>query len=261
MLNGVAPYIVLPLVGLLAGIINTLAGGGSLITIPALLVLGLPATVANTTNRIPIVLHSASASWQYWKRGVLKTKPFVGVVAPTVLGALAGSLSFRTVTDSRFNIVLAFLIVVLVISLYVKPQRAEHPMAHGAALYRWWIYAPVFAVIGFYGGFLQIGVGLILIPAIYYFVKTNLVETNALKVATIFCFSLPSLFLLGASNAPIWRYGLLMGVGSIAGGYIGVKISLTKRGEAVIRVALTLVACATALYLIRENRALIRDIF
>lgn len=260
MQGGIGVYFILPLIGVMAGFINTLAGGGSLLTIPILLLLGLPATVANTTNRIPIVLHTATATWQYWRQGMIKLRSLMRVLVPTLLGALGGSLSFRTIQDSRFNIVLALLIIVLMVSLYIKPNRPISNASNNARSYRWWMYAPVFTAIGFYGGFLQIGVGLILIPAIYYFLKLNLVETNAQKVAIIFCFSLPSLFLLGTNNAPIWRYGLLLGLGSIIGGYLGVKISLGKRGEAIIRAALTLVACATAIYLLSENRHLIRDL-
>ena len=252
-------YIVMPLIGVAAGIINTIAGGGSLLTIPTLLLVGLPATIANTTNRIPIVLHTASATWQYWRRGTIRLLAFIQVVIPTVFGALAGSLSFRTIKDSRFNIVLAILIVVLVVSLYIKPNRSMKKEISDKP-YPWLMYAPVFVAIGFYGGFLQIGVGLILMPAIYFFLKLNLVEANALKVALIFCFTLPSLFLLGTNNAPVWKYGLLMGAGSLVGGYLGVKLTLGQRGETIIRTALTLVACATAIYLLSENRHLIHDL-
>ncbi len=256
---GYAEYIVMPLLGVVSGIINTIAGGGSLLTIPILLLAGLPAAIANTTNRIPILLHSASATWQYWRRGTIRLLPFIQAVIPTILGALAGSLSFRTIRDSRFNVVLAILVIVLVISLYIKPGHSKKKVLSNKP-YPWLMYAPVFVAIGFYGGFLQIGVGLILMPALYFFLKLNLVEANALKVALIFCFTLPSLFLLGSINAPAWRYGLLMGAGSIIGSYLGIKLTLSKRGELIIRTALTLVACATAIYLLSENRHLIDNL-
>ncbi|MFN3236101.1 MAG: sulfite exporter TauE/SafE family protein, partial [Pseudomonadales bacterium] len=174
----------LVIAGLIGGFINTLAGGGSMLTLPVLMMMGMPADVANATNRVGVFLQSATAARGFKNYDRLDSGAILPMLVPTVLGALAGSLlaSFLPVWLLKPTLLAAM--VAMAIYMIVKPEGVTAPegsKAYGVFEKPAGFIALFFA--GVYGGFVQAGVGFILIAALAGSLRYDLVRANALKVA------------------------------------------------------------------------------
>ena len=162
--------------GILAGFINTLAGGGSLLTLPILIFLGLPTAVANGTNRIAIVAQCAFAVAGFKKKGVSNFKLSLLLSTPAIIGAIIGAYFAVDISDVLFRRVLA-VIMLLVLGLILWNPRQDSSGSSNSLGRRQLITAmTVFFFIGIYGGFIQVGVGFIIIAALTTITKFNLVD-------------------------------------------------------------------------------------
>ena len=225
--------------GLLAGAINTLAGGGSLLTVPLLVLLGLPGTVANGTNRIGVLAQNLTASWGFWAQGVQGIRQALPAIVPVAIGAVIGASIASSVPDDVFERAFAIVMVVLLVPILRgasgKPQRGPLPG---------WLHALLFFGIGLYGGAFQAGVGIFILFALS-FGGTDLVTGNHVKVLLNACFTLLTIPIF-AWNAQIdWGMGLVMAIGFAAGGLLGARIAVIG-GERVIRPVLAVAVIALA---------------
>ncbi len=167
------------LVGVAAGTVNTLAGGGSLITLPALIVLGLPAGVANGTNRVGVFFQSLVATWRFHRAGQLDLGRALPLLVPTCLASTAGAMASARLDDERFELVIAVAMVLMAGVVLARPRRwLEDEPARGPV----WARVLAFLAIGLYGGFLQAGVGIFLLAGLVLLSGHDLVRANA-KVA------------------------------------------------------------------------------
>ncbi len=236
-------YAALAAIGCVAGILNVVAGGGSFLTLPALIFFGLPPTVANGTNRVAILLQNVGASWGFHRHGVVAWGNVVWAATSATAGSVLGTLGALTIGDRAFQQVLAWLMVLVTLwTLWGRSLEAR------ADLDVRWLVAGFF-VVGVYGGFVQAGVGF-LILAVTSLAGLDLVRGNAVKVIAILCFTVVSLALFAAQGQVQWLPGLALGVGNLAGGLLGVRLTVLKGHDWIQRfVTVTVLIFAVRLWL------------
>lgn len=218
--------------GLAAGALNVVAGGGSFLTLPMLVFLGLPPTLANGTNRIAIVVQNVGAVWGFHRHRVLDWSFGRTAAVPALAGAALGTWLAVLVSDEAFRKILALLMVL--ISLWTLfARRTPRPVAKAPRL----VVALAFFAVGVYLGFVQAGVGF-LILAVTSFAGFDLVKGNAVKVLIILIGSLLSLVLFTLAGLVVWLPGLLLGTGTLLGGQIGVRLTVRK-GDRWVRAVVT----------------------
>lgn len=226
--------------GLAAGVVNTLAGGGSLLTVPLLVLTGLPGTVANGTNRIGVLVQNGVAAWRFRQQGVWDVARAKWEIAAVAGGALAGALAISQVSDSAFERMFGVVMLALLVpTLRRPPQRSAPPAERPAALRSLLLFG-----IGLYGGAFQAGVGILLVLALSY-AGYDLVRANGLKVAINFCFTLVAVPVFIAAHQVAWGPALALAAGFAAGGEVGARLAV-KGGERVIRPVLAAAVVALA---------------
>ena len=234
------------LVGVVAGTINVIAGGGSFLTLPTLILLGLPAGVANGTNRVGILFQNVGAVWGFRRSGRFEDVAIGWRVLPAVLGAIVGVGLALQLDDTSFRRVLAVLMVVVFLGMMWSRNSGEDQ-----DLDRWnssiWAVSGAFFLVGVYGGFIQAGVGFLVLLVTSAF-GLNLVSGNAVKVVVILGLTVVSLALFAINGKVDLFWGLCLAAGTVIGGQIGVRLTLT-RGEAWVRVFLTMTAILFAVAL------------
>lgn len=222
-LGGLEETALLVLAGLVAGAVNTVAGGGSLLTIPALIFFGLPAPEANATNRVSVLLQSLTATHQFRRRGLLPVKKAaVPLVAASVGAALGAWLGTEIEADDLERIIGALMLVMLGV-LVVNPKRWLHPAETPAPVA---VQVLAYVCVGAYGGFLQAGVGFFLLFALAGLGGWDLVSGNGAKSLLVAVFTVPALAIFVSQDLVRWAPGLALAAGSIAGAYFGTRLAV-----------------------------------
>lgn len=213
--------------GFVAGIINTLAGGGSNLTIPALMVMGMPADIANATNRVGVLLQGIVGVKGFHKAGRVDSSDFLPVLAPTLMGGMVGAVLASYAPQQLLKPLLLSAMIGMTIIMLVKPSVVcppegtvphkikERPSAWMALF-----------VAGIYGGFVQAGVGFLLIGALAGTLRYDLVRTNALKMVCTIGFTSLALVIFIWNDQVLWLPGLILACGTMCGSYIAVKFAL-----------------------------------
>lgn len=238
-------------VGVIAGFINTLAGGGSLLSLPVLIFLGLPTAVANGTNRLAITVQSIFAVTGFKRKGVSNFRSSLLLSAPTLVGAVIGAQLAVNVSDLLFKKILAIIMLfVLGIILWNPIQRRYSAIQYKGGVSnmsrnRHIVLMIIFFFIGIYGGFIQAGIGFMIIAALTTISGLNLVETNSHKVFIVGINALFALLVFVFHNKIHWPIGLALAAGNGLGGWIGSQLAVTK-GERFIRFVLTICVIAMA---------------
>lgn len=236
-----------PITGFIAGFINTLAGSGSLITLPLLILLGLPANVANGTNRIGVLLQNLVAVATFRNRGALDTAGTWKLVVPAVVGSVLGAQLAVDLDEHLLRRMIGVLMLVMLVIMLLKPERwiAERASRREPRL---WVEVPLFFAIGVYGGFLQAGVGIFLLAALVLGAGFNLVGANGVKnliVLVVTAVAIPVFMLHGQVQ---WTLGLLLGAGQAAGAWVAARVAI-KQGATFVRIFVIVVVLLSALAL------------
>lgn len=234
--------------GLACGVINVLAGGGSFLTLPLLIFLGLPGVTANGTNRLGIVAQNASAVGSFHRARVLDWSLALWLSLPACLGSYLGAGLALEVEETTFRRVLAVLMVAITLgSLFWRPGFSATPSELSRRTRG--LMAVGFFLAGIYGGFVQAGVGF-LILAVTSLAGLDLVQGNALKVTTLLFSTVVSLGPFLLADRVEWRTGLVLAVGTFLGGWLGARLTILK-GQRWVQgfVSLTVVLVAIALWL------------
>ena len=213
--------------GVISGFINTLAGGGSMVTLPALMLLGMPADIANGTNRVGVLMQSVTGARGFDKQDRLDKGAIIPVLVPTVVGALVGSLAASYLPVWILKPVLLGAMIAMALIMLIKPETVIPP--DGADAYRLQdrpIAAIGLFLSGVYGGFVQAGVGFILIAALAGGLRYDLVRTNALKTVCTAVFSGVALIIFALRGQVWWIPGVVLAVGSIAGAMLSVRFAI-----------------------------------
>jgi uncharacterized membrane protein YfcA len=237
-----------PLVGVLAGFINTLAGSGSLLTLPMLILLGLPANVANGTNRVGVLMQNVVAVATFRNLGALELGGTWKLIVPSVVGGVLGAQLAVDLDEALLRRTIGVLMLVLLALMLFKPERwiAEHAVRRQQ---HWWIEIPLYFAIGVYGGFIQVSVGLFLIASLVLGSGYNVVGANALKNLIVLVFTAAALVVFIVNDQVQWTLGLLLGAGQSLGAWVAARTAV-KRGADFVRwiVIVIVLVSAAALF-------------
>jgi uncharacterized membrane protein YfcA len=235
--------------GAIAGFLNVVAGGGSLLAMPVLIFVGLPDTAANGTARIAILVQNVTAAARYHRAGRIQGDLVERFAPPTVVGAIAGAAAATVIPDTGFRQVLAWVMLAAALAVVVGPARllrraaASEPRLHPALIW------PLFIAVGFYGGLVQAAVGYLLLAVLSLGIGLDLVEANILKVVLVLAYTPIALGILGGGGKVNLWLGLLLAVGQAAGAWVGAAAAL-KRGATLIRLVLAVTVVVMALELL-----------
>jgi uncharacterized membrane protein YfcA len=188
-LNDIESILILFGVGMVAGIINVMAGGGSTLTLPALIFLGLDGTVANGTNRIAILIQNFFAVYSFKREKFSKFKISFKMSLFTLPGALIGAIAASKIEGEVFEKILGVVMIGIIITMVI-PQKRKNFVDEISKI-PWLVYLAMFGI-GFYGGFIQVGVGFLLMAVLHYLLKENLVLVNVHKVFIVFIYTIPA---------------------------------------------------------------------
>jgi len=220
--------------GIIAGWLNVMAGGGSMLTIPIMLFMGLPGPVANGTNRIAILAQNISATANFRRKGFRELKLGLSLSLAAMPGAIAGALVGVHLDGELFNQVLA-IIMVGVLLLMMTHRGAPSVLPGHTPTRRQLILGHLCMVgAGFWGGFIQIGIGFIMMPILNRLMGLDLVRVNALKVFIILCYTVVALAIFATQVEILWIAGLALALGNSIGGWLGAHSSVVK-GDKLIR--------------------------
>ncbi|MBH25759.1 MAG: hypothetical protein CMH57_15235 [Myxococcales bacterium] len=253
--------LLIAVVGVVSGAINTIAGGGSLITLPMLIFVGLPPGVANGTNRVGAVLQSASATVQFHREGMLNMAHVRRLVLPTSVGALLGTWLSIGIDDDQFRTIIGVAMVIILPFVLLKPHKsregdedrdddaAPKPPKEEAPPLPSWAQAIIFFFIGVYGGFLQAGVGVFLLTGLVRACGFDLVRSNGVKVALVVVFASLATAIFAWQGMIAWAPAGALAAGSVLGGWAGTKMAVSW-GPRFIRWVLIVTVLASASKLI-----------
>ncbi|MCK5826313.1 MAG: sulfite exporter TauE/SafE family protein [Desulfuromusa sp.] len=214
-------------VGIVAGILNTLAGGGSLLTLPLLIFMGLPSSVANGTNRIAIFCQNIFAIRGFSKRGVMPLQLALLCTPPALLGSWVGANLAISLDDQLFRQILAMIMIGVLIFTAIDPMKR---FQQEDVQFGWWrktLIVISFFGVGIYGGFVQAGVGFIVITALLIH-GLDLVRINAIKVFVIFAYTFVALGVFIYHGQVDYSLGFALAAGTSVGGMIGPKLAVDK---------------------------------
>lgn len=232
-------------VGVVAGFLNVMAGGGSLLTVPVMVFMGIPGPVANGTNRIAILAQNLTAITTFARRGLSDLKLSLTLAGCALPGAIIGASLGVQLEGEWFNRLLALVMVGVMLVMQFGPgqdtsarQGSTEPSArqlrNGHLL---------MIVAGFWGGFIQIGVGFILMPILNRVMGFDLVHTNMHKVFIIATYTIAALAIFATQLQLLWIVGAALALGNSIGGFLGAHFTVT-RGEKLIRLVLNIVLIA-----------------
>lgn len=216
--------------GLIAGVINTLAGGGSNLTIPALMIVGMPAEIANATNRVGVVLQALVGLKGFHANDRLEVFDVKGILWPTLVGGLIGAVAASYAPSDYVKPLLLFTMLGMALLILLRPSTVEpgpEEMPRQVSQTPSAVWSLLFA--GFYGGFVQAGVGFLLLGALCGSLRYDLVRANALKILCTVVFTLVALIIFIARDQVLWLPGLVLAVGTMVGAHIGVKLAISVR--------------------------------
>jgi uncharacterized membrane protein YfcA len=228
--------------GLAAGVVNTLAGGGSLLSVPLLVLIGLPGTVANGTNRIGVLLQSGVAALRFRAAGVSRLRAAAPVLISVGLGSLAGAFTVSRLDDALFERLFGVLMLLVLVPT-LRPPRTSSAASERSPSPSWGHQLAFFGI-GLYGGAFQAGVGLLLVVALSH-AGYDLVRANAIKVSVNFVLVLVAIPVFVLAGQIAWLPALLLGAGFAVGGEIGARLAV-RGGERLIRPVLALAVVALA---------------
>ncbi len=234
MISDPVALIILFCTGIIAGFLNVTAGGGSTLTLPVLIFLGLDSSVANGTNRVAILLQNVSAVYSFKQEQYQQFKISLKLALLTLPGAVAGALLAVNVDDIIFQKILGLVMIGIIISMIFPQKKIINSIDETRVTIP--VYLAMFGT-GFYGGFIQVGVGFLLMATLRYLMKLNFIIVNMHKVFIVLVYTVPALIIFIITDNINWMLGLGLAAGNVLGGWWGAKISV-KKGDGFIKIIL-----------------------
>lgn len=238
--------------GLAAGFVNTLAGGGSFLTVPLLILIGLPPTVANATNRVAVLAQSLAAVSGFRREGVPGVRAALRLVPAPLAGAWLGAWIASSVPEQAFARAFGIIMLVALPVILRNPQPRPAPALAGGSSERGLplpLQLGLYFAIGVYGGAIQAGIGIPLLLALAGAGGLDLVRANSVKVSLVAALTAVALAQFVYAGKVVWVHGLVLALGSSLGGYAASRFG-ARVGERLIRPVLTLAVVALALRLL-----------
>jgi hypothetical protein len=237
--------VILIVSGLMVGFINTLAGGGSIISLSVLMFLGLPANVANGTNRIAILIQNIGAVGSFRQQKVLDHKKGFWLAIPATLGSVIGAYIAVDLNEEVIEKAIAIVMLIMMVVILYKPNRwlkGQVELQHKPITF-WQVI--LFFAIGIYAGFLHMGVGYALLAGIVLGAGYDLVKANAIKVLIVLIWSPVVLIVFIINDQVNFLYGIVLAIGNITGALIASRLAV-KKGAAFVRWVIIVVILITA---------------
>ena len=250
-MTGSLPPEFLPLLilaGCASGLLNVMAGGGSMLSLPILLLAGLPAPVANGTLRVAIIVQNLVAIGTFRKHGFAELKKALWLSLFACIGAGGGALIGVRVTGPWFDrIVVLTMIAATLAMLRRRPREAQRQVQVTPTRRRLGYAALLLS--GAWAGFIQVGVGFLLMPTLHRILGMDLVRVNMYKVVIVLPCTILALAIFAWQSQILWLVGLALAIGNGAGGWLGARLTLS-RGEGVIRAVFVIAVAAMAISLL-----------
>jgi len=207
--------------GFLAGGINTLVGSGSAITLSILTeVMGLPPNVANGTNRVGVIAQGMTSTASFYKNGkfdiVLKSKFFITLIT---VGAFAGVYVATIISNDAFKEVFKYLMILIFLVILVKPKRWLIKTQLEKNLHPF-LAVPIFLALGFYGGFIQMGMGVFFLAIMVLVAKYSIMDSNVVKAFSVCIYTLIIIWYFHYKGLVDWEIGGILAIGQAIGGYL-----------------------------------------
>jgi uncharacterized membrane protein YfcA len=233
-------YPLLILAGFVAGFMNTMAGGGSLLTLPLLIFLGLPAAVANGTNRVAIFMSTLSATAGFKSKGVSNFPFNIYLGFSGLIGALIGARIAIDIKGELFNKILAIIMILVVLLIVFKPKISYSDLMERLTGKHLFVSMIAFFFIGIYGGFINAGIGFVIMLFLHYYNRLDLVKVNATKVVIVLIYTSGALITFALADKVNWTYGIFLATGNFVGGWTSSRWSV-KKGENTIKIFLLII--------------------
>jgi len=242
----ISKELILFFVGAVAGFVNVFAGGGSALTLPALIFAGLDTATANGTNRVVLILQNISGISSFKKQKIKGFRIALKYAIFTIPGAIAGAFFSIQITHEWFERILAVIMIGIVISLFKKQNRPsdfdfENKEPNVS------FYTSMF-LIGFYGGFIQVGVGFLLMASLFHFLQTSLMRVNFYKLVIVLVYMVPTMLVFLINDKIHWTLGFVMAIGNMIGAWIAARANV-KKGDKLIRYVLSIAMLIMAIKL------------
>ncbi len=214
-----AEYLIIIFGSFIAGCINTLAGSGSAITLAILTeVMGLPGNLANGSNRVGVVAQGSTTSYVFYKNGKLDFKESGPIILLIFIGALFGVYVATQISNDQFREVFKYLMIAMLLIILIRPKRWL--IDNNVAIVKpTLLTAPLFIALGFYGGFIQMGMGVFCLALFVLVSKYDIISANALKAFAVFFYSIFVIAIFQYKGLIDWKAGSLLAVGQMIGGY------------------------------------------
>jgi len=219
--------LILFIIGVVSGIINTIAGGGSLLTLPIMIFMGLPPNIANGTNRIQLIMQNISAVSGFKSKGISDFK-FSSLLSLTaILGSIVGAQIAIDISEELFKKILSIIMILVIATIIFKKNKPSELLNNYASKNKF-ISIFLFFFVGIYGGFIHAGVGFIILTILSNINNMKLSNANSIKVFVALAFSIISLLVFIYEDKVNWIYGINIGIGSALGGWIASRWSYNK---------------------------------
>jgi len=219
--------IILLICGVIAGFINTVAGGGSLLTLPILIFMGLPSNIANGTNRIAIFMQNIFSISGYKSRGVSDFKYSSWLSVSALIGSIIGAKIAINIDEDMFNKILSVVIIIVVLTI-IYNKKTFNINSENISIEKKIISVIMFFFIGIYGGFIHAGVGFLILSILSNYNGIQLSKANSIKVFVVFVYTFFALIVFIMENKINWILGINLGIGNSIGGWIASRWSYNK---------------------------------
>ncbi|MFO7790758.1 MAG: sulfite exporter TauE/SafE family protein [Bacteroidota bacterium] len=233
-------FLILILAGFAVGIINTLAGSGSVITFSLLVALGIPAPMANGTMRLGVLMQTSTAAIRFYRKGKLDINKALKLSIPVIIGSITGAMIAVNIPHHLFEKIIGVSLLVLMVFMIFDPKKWIEEQKDKTGRKVGVLQVLLFFLVGIYGGFIHIGVGIFLLSALVLQAGYDLVKANAIKVFIVLMYSPFAIAIYVLDGQMEWVLGLIAAIGHFAGGIVGSQLAIT-RGAGFVRILLIVI--------------------
>ncbi len=239
-------YLLLIAAGFVAGFVNTLAGSGSAVTLPVLIFMGLPPSVANGTNRVALVLQNVAGIASFQRARVLDGRGALVLSVPAVIGSVIGAQISLSLSEDLMRRVIGVVMVGMLGIILLRPKRWLHGTLERMTQRPDWKLLLLFFALGAYGGFIQVGVGVFLLSGLVLGIGYDVLRANAVKVVIVLCLTAVALLVFVANGRVQWWEGLVLALGNVLGAVVGARFAVEQGVVWVRRMLIAIVLFAAA---------------
>ncbi len=219
--------------GLFGGAINVMAAGGSVITVPVMIMLGVPGPIANGSNRIAIIAQNIAATRTFFSRGVRDLRLSITLAIATLPGVIYGAWLGAELDAQYFNYLLTGVMVTVLFFVW-RPVPTIKSGNQAMSSSQWWAGHLLMAVIGFWGGIIHIGIGFLMMPILNRVMGLDLITTNMHKCLIVLLYTVIALGVFAYHGEVYWLIGIVLAIGNTIGGHLGARWTM-RLSEATLR--------------------------